>query len=196
LQLFTKKKKKKKEQHNTYFLSYRLYFFFFFYCHSISDNMYFDIYFTDQDEPETIILPQYIPSVPCLLKNKTQLCNAFDKVESSKALNITTNNTNLPITTTNISPIHDPPIENTNYVHASPENNINSTPTPPRQDLNCVVMLTFAADGQESATELARVLREPRENDKKCGVLVLQEQLATLNRDPIAFVGGCFRKVC
>jgi hypothetical protein len=195
---------------------------------------------------EELILPKWLPTVPCLLKDPKQLANAFEKVDSALILGMSsTNNITslLPIPDTPISnnyvanimaPVSTPQISNTTSAWTESQRNFTtkasnkpytpircipytpnimpiqheiavfasppeSTPEPPMVNNSrpsAIVMLTFASDGQEAAKSLAATLRTPRNDDERCGVLILQEQQAKVNQDPMSFIEGCFRKVC
>lgn len=56
-------------------------------------------------------------------------------------------------------------------------------------------MLTFAADGADTAEEVARIFRQQRGTDR-IGVLILGEQLRHLQADPNLFICGAFQLVC
>lgn len=58
-----------------------------------------------------------------------------------------------------------------------------------------IIMLTFASDGEKLAKEICQTLRQERENLPTIGVLILQEHLELVNKDPNQFISGAFHQV-
>lgn len=56
-------------------------------------------------------------------------------------------------------------------------------------------MLTFASDGERLAKEICQTFRRERENLPTIGVLILQEHLELVNKDPNQFISGAFHQV-
>jgi len=63
-------------------------------------------------------------------------------------------------------------------------------------NFDVTVLLTFASDGQETAQQIARVLRATTNSrGQHVGVVILEEQQQFLNADPQACVRGVFEQV-
>ncbi|KAG8237516.1 hypothetical protein J437_LFUL017566 [Ladona fulva] len=67
--------------------------------------------------------------------------------------------------------------------------------TPRKPNYGCKVMLTFTEDGFEAAKEVAKIMRRERDGLPRIGVVILQEQIDHLCRDPQEFISGAFNQV-
>ncbi|KAF4524494.1 hypothetical protein B566_EDAN011505 [Ephemera danica] len=189
---------------------------------SMGDSGYISRNSAEDIQQDSIIIPKWLPTVPCLLKNPEQLAYAFEKVDSALIFGPSDVEGKRVHTQNNTSPC----IANSKYTPSAKVKNNNNrapvsckpfasnivavqheilaraepnSPDPPAAANTArpkvVVMLTYASDGHQAAKTLSEALRTPRDNDERCGVLILQEQEAYLNQDPTAFVEGCYQKV-
>ncbi|KAK7866480.1 hypothetical protein R5R35_014346 [Gryllus longicercus] len=136
---------------------------------------------------ESVIRPNFIPTPPLILQVLKEHVHRASRVS--------------------VSP-RSPKVEHQCIQNSAPTNmprnvqvvQINNTERTQQQKkvkpkYDCIVMLTFADDGINHATQIAQSLRAKREDGQIIGVLILNDHENDVSFDPELFISGTFPQV-